>query len=1478
MLARSVELAEAVEKYSQYVTPKVVARFGDNRFLENVKVQSSNQYYSDAISGYDPDLYWKFYDKEYVADSSARVYDYSGKNNAGVVFGNARSDFSFSYPIDRKIEVYNDTFERRGSAADEYRPPFISNVNRNRWTIVNESGEGGLGISLPYDYTYMSVTTDVTKKFDYNVIETGGVDGTIHTFLGAYGSGNSSVVSKTNQGLVIRFVDEDNYIFIYIDKTSTPVLKVLEVVNGIPFTEQVVSGSGIGSFNIKIIFVGSILKFFSGSTFVTNITLNQKNINPKATKHGLAAKNINITPINIFDSTQIAWDYLIIDVFENKDYSIYSSNAMVECLNPIFSYDKKLSFGVAALPDNYSGQKILASFSQKSGSVVESRIKLYLDGGAVKLDLKGKLGASAEVSYNITHTPSPAFSVGDWHNYIVTIDNAVVKLYIDGAYVGQITNYSDDTYLGSINKVSLFNEVSAGAQQFAGAIDDFFIVPDALSTEDVDRLQKRAEDVIPFDDGRTFFSGDQALNIIEEETFPYIAFDSLDELGGSLKSNGEFYLTGNRLKVDNKYYFLSRQRSSTSAASGLYPFEDDPYIYAKFNPAKVNKITIATGHMLSRIGDFSLSYHMTSSPQGTFTSLPFVDFEKNESVFSAELSSDIEIDEIRLTILSTENPNSRAVVHQINLYYEADISEDVINIDFSKIRDNYEATLPIGSTSANNGSISLNNVHQKYNKFNTESPYYGYIEPEIKLSLKLVYEIEERVFEEIPLGESLFVDSWSMSSDNMSADISFTDWSVILQELTATSGFIFEDLVAGRAIRDIVRKSGLPSRKIKYYDSFNRTILKDRPFAYWRLSDSERSQIKDEGGIYNASFSGSSLGIKLGALPIVMQERQSDIDNDSRTLAALYGITSTSVGLEPMKSSKMSYATTVDASGLSASDFPVIQTAGDDNSALGSTGNFTLEAVINPLAINSGEEQGIISKVDSTNNNYYVYVEKSSSSEFYYVKASLKTSTGVYSCQQSFSEQEFINKVFHIVFTKNNNKIELYVNGNKVETQIEGTVTLASSPLRIFRKNTDSTSKSFNGTISHVAFYKRALSVESVQQHYQIYSFTRIQNFPYLYFFDSTYWEGLLEFATADVGMFYFDEYSNFIYEYKNAFHEPEIASHSEVQHLFKSDVNIINASHVLEIQTNKIVVKVNPKSRISSGVQSLWRAESGESLAITKLLSSIGVNDQAIEVQNTENPIWPRSGYLKIDDEIIKYNNREINRFIELERGQFGTVPAAHLIPISDANLLCRETRVYDFQFSEKPAIAIRYPFIIAQIYEGRVDIDKFESTPFGGKVIVSASDSALNEPATTSNENNLIFLEGENPLTGKQYFFSIAGIPLVEKVSEEKVEDQSSELPGTSRRLRPKEMTIDSKFIQTSPYARDVANFILSFFGTPVPVIELECIGVPFLQLGDLVKIESMPDLNIENKLYWIIETSISYDGGLTQSFMLRESNYVI
>jgi hypothetical protein len=310
--------------------------------------------------------------------------------------------------------------------------------------------------------------------------------------------------------------------------------------------------------------------------------------------------------------------------------------------------------------------------------------------------------------------------------------------------------------------------------------------------------------------------------------------------------------------------------------------------------------------------------------------------------------------------------------------------------------------------------------------------------------------------------------------------------------------------------------------------------------------------------------------------------------------------------------------------------------------------------------------------------------------------------------------------------------------------------------------------------------------------------------------------------------------------------------------------------------------LKVNKTTFNASESGALWSAESNESLAITSVVSNVTPNSSSIQLKNTSNPLLLPSGYVKINNEIIKYNSIVNNTLTNIQRAQFGTQVGWHL-PGDRA----REARFYNVDYSDSPAVVVYYPFLTTELFDETATIDYYAVNAFSAQIVVSA-----NDPGPTSYiedgveyyyfqdraKTNYIVLEGTNPLNGDSNFFRVAGVPTVTQQSKETVTSYSAEIESNIRKYRLKELDIDNEFISNKIYAQIVADHIIGYFADPVRILNVEILGVPQLQLGDLVTIEKFDDIGIANTDFWTIQSTISYDGGIQQSLMLREYSATI
>lgn len=529
------------------------------------------------------------------------------------------------------------------------------------------------------------------------------------------------------------------------------------------------------------------------------------------------------------------------------------------------------------------------------------------------------------------------------------------------------------------------------------------------------------------------------------------------------------------------------------------------------------------------------------------------------------------------------------------------------------------------------------------------------------------------------------------------------------------------------------------------------------------------------------------------------------------------------------------------------------------------TGEFSIQLYAkfyNGSFANSGEYISNWSNANPTNG--FEFFNESATHGFKYV-----SSTGVKTVS---SNTALSSSIFnHITVTYKDNSLKYYVNGSLVNTVTTNGSLLAftnkdltfggrASSLTNGAEVPPSEARSFY--IDEFAILNKSLSHTAVTDSYVETQMKEVRVMPFIYGNDSSVQGVIDDISLADLGRFYIDENNVARYDHFNSFFEPSIDQHANVQYQLSDSANIIDASYSVQLQTNKVIVKVNGVANNLIQKQSLWRAEDPTTLGVTQLSSSVANNDVSINVLSTDNPYFAKTGYLKINNEIIKYGNTTSNSFLQLERGLFDSTAAVH-----NSNTLVREVKNYDLLYDKAPAFKIENPLItnMTTVYPPRIELIKYNPTPFGAKLILAASNTTAN--------GDIVYIEGENPLTGEKHFAGIAGIPVVVTDKTGDVKEQKATLDDNIRKYGLKEIVIENEFITDLKHAENLASFIISKMSDPVPVLNLNILPVPKLQLGDRIRISSMDSFDIINGDYWVISTDLAYGSTVTQSLVIRK-----
>lgn len=408
-----------------------------------------------------------------------------------------------------------------------------------------------------------------------------------------------------------------------------------------------------------------------------------------------------------------------------------------------------------------------------------------------------------------------------------------------------------------------------------------------------------------------------------------------------------------------------------------------------------------------------------------------------------------------------------------------------------------------------------------------------------------------------------------------------------------------------------------------------------------------------------------------------------------------------------------------------------------------------------------------------------------------------------------------------------------------------------------------------NGYISDWAIYDYILTDTQINDLYFSYKSLEQYLFPYLWTEEGSIWDNMLEIATPDLGLFFADELDYFNYEQGAKLFDPIYPQHANNQITINDSDYLINANEDIELSINKIVVRIQPTS-IGNEIKSLWRANDNETLAATVLtnpLSETEVSKLYLKTISQPDgsyiPIFGQTGYVGVMDlnditklEIIKFNKSGKGYLEQLERAQFGTTQRSH-----PTNAFVGECRSYNIEFAEKPALTVQAPFSTS-VSNGTARIHGFWHDTESAKMQIYADSSII----------RYVYLEGTDPLTELVHFFGISGKAIEKSTQSDKEETLETELQDQIKRVGVKSLEIDNKFIVSKDIAQKIMNFLLLHYKNGVTLMNVDMMGLDHLQLGDRIRIGTFAPLGITNKDLWIMSISLNYDGGISQSMLLR------
>lgn len=453
----------------------------------------------------------------------------------------------------------------------------------------------------------------------------------------------------------------------------------------------------------------------------------------------------------------------------------------------------------------------------------------------------------------------------------------------------------------------------------------------------------------------------------------------------------------------------------------------------------------------------------------------------------------------------------------------------------------------------------------------------------------------------------------------------------------------------------------------------------------------------------------------------------------------------------------------------------------------------------------------------------------------------------------------FVNGVEHANTTINSNSYPVWGSNDLC---FGGRAVSFTDGVGVAKPTSSISNSGINFYYDEFALYDRAMSSDEILNRYIETQITEIKKFPFLYGINESIYQTIQNISFADLGRLYIDENDFSNYEHAYALFESSIDQHANVQKTISDTTFIKNATVQKNLQVNSVIVKVSGVTSNSIDTQPVWRAPDPTTLGVVNLTTNISNSANSIPASDFSAVPFPKSGYIVIDDEIIKYSNTNNLNFLSAERGVLGTTAASH-----NANTPIREVRYFNFEFDKIPCLNVKNPFITGILFEDpdQINILHWSSSPFKGNLIISASE--------TVDSNTVVFAEGTNPVTQKVSFTSIAGVPIQINENKGQIIEQKAINSDNRRKYGLKEVIIESPFITNTLQAQLLADFIISKLSEPIPIIEVITTLLPTIQVGDRIRITTLDQFDIINSDYWVISVNRSVGSGFEQRMTLRK-----
>lgn len=326
----------------------------------------------------------------------------------------------------------------------------------------------------------------------------------------------------------------------------------------------------------------------------------------------------------------------------------------------------------------------------------------------------------------------------------------------------------------------------------------------ASSTKTVDRIS-------PFANA-TFWKASDAFNNKDRQTVNWMVCDQ-----GIKAGDGYRVVDINNTETEKGWW-------SANKSNGSGVFVSPEWVQTTFTARYVNRVKLFLMEGYSNMSNVTVQYYDTNTASWVAVVTAFT-----LSPITFDYTWDMEetlVSGLRVYINNTLSVNDYARISELQGLLVLDVSEQIVTCDVESIREEYEGTVPIGTTRSNTFSLELENIDQILSPDNTdESIYAQYMGQDNRV--EIYYGIRTStgpdVYEYVQMGE-FWTDEWQVDGGGVTARTSGRDFSKFLQDDRITIGRVWQNETVGTIFKDIMQLMGFGISRIDIDPDATRTF------------------------------------------------------------------------------------------------------------------------------------------------------------------------------------------------------------------------------------------------------------------------------------------------------------------------------------------------------------------------------------------------------------------------------------------------------------------------------------------------------------------------------------------------------------------------------------------------------------------------------------------------------------------------------